>query len=78
MDDRVVSSEEQTDDEVLESSIRPLVLDEYIGQSEVKENIHVFIEAAKMRNETLDHVLLYGPPGLGKTCLLYTSPRPRD
>lgn len=69
MDDRVVSSEEQTDDEVLESSIRPLVLDEYIGQSEVKENIHVFIEAAKMRNETLDHVLLYGPPGLGKTTL---------
>ena len=71
MDDRVVSSEEQTDDEVLESSIRPLVLDEYIGQSEVKENINVFIKAAKMRNETLDHVLLYGPPGLGKTTLAY-------
>ena len=50
-------------------AIRPIVLSDYIGQSDVKDNIKVFIEAAKMRNEPLDHVLLYGPPGLGKTTL---------
>ncbi len=59
------------DDGVLDNSIRPEVLDEYIGQSDVKENIKVFIEAAKIRGEVLDHVLLYGPPGLGKTTLAY-------
>lgn len=52
-------------------SIRPSLIDEYIGQSEVKENMRIFIEAAKMRNESLDHVLLYGPPGLGKTTMAY-------
>ena len=55
--------------EDIDNNIRPDHLDEYIGQTEVKENIRVFIEAAKMRNEPLDHVLLYGPPGLGKTTL---------
>jgi Holliday junction DNA helicase subunit RuvB len=54
-----------------ENSIRPLLLDEYIGQTEVKENMRVFIEAAKIRKESLDHVLLYGPPGLGKTTMAY-------
>ena len=67
MDERIVSGEELLEDE--EKSIRPLSLSEYIGQSEVKENIKVYIEAAKMREESLDHVLLYGPPGLGKTTL---------
>ena len=54
-----------------ETSIRPSLLEEYIGQSEVKENMKVFIEAAKIRGESLDHVLLYGPPGLGKTTMAY-------
>lgn len=68
MDDRIVTSEELEED-VKETSIRPLTLDEYIGQEDVKQNIKVYIEAAKMRHEALDHVLLYGPPGLGKTTL---------
>lgn len=69
MDDRIISSEKMDEDNVYSDSIRPLSLAEYIGQSDVKENIKVYIEAAKMRNEVLDHVLLYGPPGLGKTTL---------
>lgn len=58
-------------DEQFEKSIRPALIDEYIGQTEVKENMKVFIEAAKIRHESLDHVLLYGPPGLGKTTMAY-------
>ena len=69
MDDRIVSGEELFEDSIKEDSIRPLTLSEYIGQKDVKENIKVYIEAAKMRGESLDHVLLYGPPGLGKTTL---------
>ena len=71
MQESVVRNVEVTDDGILDNSIRPEILDEYIGQTEVKENIKVFIEAAKMRKEALDHVLLYGPPGLGKTTLAY-------
>ena len=67
MDENILDSNLQKED--IDGSIRPECLDEYIGQTEVKENIRVFIEAAKMRNEPLDHVLLYGPPGLGKTTL---------
>ena len=52
-------------------NIRPETLDEYIGQTEVKENLRVFIKSALIREESLDHVLLYGPPGLGKTTLAY-------
>ena len=70
MSDRLLSSEKMSDDS-FEKSIRPVSIDEYIGQSEVKENLNIFITAAKMRNEPLDHVLLYGPPGLGKTTLSY-------
>ena len=60
---------QNVEEESYEKSIRPLTLDEYVGQSEVKENLAIFIKAALMRNETLDHTLLYGPPGLGKTTL---------
>ncbi len=67
MEENILDSNLQKED--IDSNIRPEKLDEYIGQTEVKENIRVFIEAAKMRNEPLDHVLLYGPPGLGKTTL---------
>ena len=68
--DRVMSVEELSED-VKEAYIRPDRMEEYIGQGEVKENLSIFIEAAKMRKESLDHVLLYGPPGLGKTTLAY-------
>lgn len=70
MDERIITAEELEGD-IFESSIRPESLDEYIGQDEIKENLRVFIEAAKMRGESLDHVLLYGPPGLGKTTLAH-------
>ncbi|QKG84136.1 Holliday junction branch migration DNA helicase RuvB [Kroppenstedtia pulmonis] len=69
MDERIISSQMAMEDETVEYSLRPRYLSEYIGQSRVKENLKVYIEAAKMRQETLDHVLLYGPPGLGKTTL---------
>lgn len=75
MKERVITSEELEDDGVVDNTIRPEVLDEYIGQSEVKENIRVFIEASKIRGEVLDHVLLYGPPGLGKTTLAFIIAR---
>ncbi|MDR6226363.1 Holliday junction branch migration DNA helicase RuvB [Desmospora profundinema] len=69
MDERIISSQMSMEDEPVEFSLRPRFLDDYIGQSRVKENLKVYIEAAKMRRESLDHVLLYGPPGLGKTTL---------
>ena len=70
MEERIINPSKKSDDS-FESSIRPQYLDEYIGQTEIKENIRVFIKAAKLRNEPLDHVLLYGPPGLGKTTLAH-------
>ena len=70
MDDRVISGNKLTEDKD-ELNIRPRNLDEYIGQTDVKENMDIFIKSAKIRNKALDHVLLYGPPGLGKTTLAY-------
>ena len=69
MDERLVTGDIQPEDEMDELSLRPQMLSQYIGQNKVKENLRIFIEAAKMRNEALDHVLLFGPPGLGKTTL---------
>ncbi|MCR6110258.1 Holliday junction branch migration DNA helicase RuvB [Bacillus sp. A301a_S52] len=69
MEERIVSADSQGYEEWEERSLRPQSLSQYIGQKSVKENLKVFIEAAKMREECLDHVLLYGPPGLGKTTL---------
>jgi Holliday junction DNA helicase, RuvB subunit len=70
MDERLTTNEKLVEDS-FEKSIRPESIDEYIGQTEVKENLAIFIKAAKIREEPLDHVLLYGPPGLGKTTLAY-------
>lgn len=69
LDDRIISTDEINGDALHDIGIRPRVLDEYIGQAKVKENLKVYIEAARTRKEALDHVLLYGPPGLGKTTL---------
>ena len=64
-----LDKKQKKEEESYEKTIRPLTLDEYVGQSEVKENLAIFIKAALMRDEPLDHTLLYGPPGLGKTTL---------
>ena len=67
----IITNYDSIDDKTLDNTIRPETIEEYVGQNDVKDNIKVFIEAAKMRNEPLDHVLLYGPPGLGKTTLSF-------
>ena len=68
-ENRILTPEYGREDSDIEGSLRPKTLQEYIGQEKVKENMSVYIEAARMRGEPLDHVLLYGPPGLGKTTL---------
>ena len=69
MEKRVISTEVLTEERSVESSLRPVKLAEYVGQDRIKDNLKVYIEAAKNRGEALDHVLFYGPPGLGKTTL---------
>ncbi len=70
MDDRIIDGEERPEDQ-LDRALRPTSLDELIGQAQIKENLRILIEAAKLRSEALDHVLFYGPPGLGKTTLAH-------
>ena len=67
-DERIISTRQLSEDEA-ENSLRPKTMADYVGQTKAKENLSVYIEAAKMRGESLDHTLLYGPPGLGKTTL---------
>lgn len=69
--DRIMSGYADREDDMLEASIRPQTLDEYVGQNVLKENLKIYIQAALQRSEPLDHVLLYGPPGLGKTTLAF-------
>ena len=70
-DDRLVTAARADEDVQYETGLRPRTLDDYIGQDRLRENLHVAITAARQRGEALDHVLLYGPPGLGKTTLAH-------
>ncbi len=71
MTDRVITSEEKEEDIVFDNSLRPKEIKEFIGQDKVKDNLNIFMKAAKQRGEPLDHVLLHGPPGIGKTTLAH-------
>jgi holliday junction DNA helicase RuvB len=70
-ENKITSAKEESGDDSLDQSLRPQSLDEYVGQETVKENLKIFMEAAKTRNEALEHVLIFGPPGLGKTTLAH-------
>ena len=69
MKKRIITTETLEEDQKIEGSLRPQYLEDYIGQTKAKETLKIYIEAAKSRGEALDHVLFYGPPGLGKTTL---------
>ena len=68
---RILDNEQMMDEEMVERTLRPQYLQEYIGQDKVKNQLKIFIEAAKLRDEALDHALLFGPPGLGKTTMAF-------
>ena len=67
--DRIISAAPKREEEVIDRAIRPKLLADYVGQPSVREQMEIFIKAAKLRNEALDHLLIFGPPGLGKTTL---------
>ncbi|MFH1837989.1 MAG: Holliday junction branch migration DNA helicase RuvB [Candidatus Kuenenbacteria bacterium] len=73
--ERIIASKEKPEDKNLDLTLRPKKLSEYIGQEKIKQNLNIFIEAAKKRSEPIEHVLLYGPPGLGKTTLAHIIAR---
>lgn len=75
MPERILTSQLNEEEKKYEATLRPQVLDEYVGQNRIKENLSVYIEAAKKRGDVLDHVIFYGPPGLGKTTLAYIIAR---
>ena len=70
---RVISTQMQEEDIKIETSLRPQTLEDYIGQEKIKDSMKVYIDAAKARGEALDHVLFYGPPGLGNACRNYSQ-----
>ena len=67
--DRIISSQAKMDEDVIDRAIRPKLLADYVGQPQVREQMDIFIKAAKLRQDALDHLLIFGPPGLGKTTL---------
>jgi Holliday junction DNA helicase RuvB len=76
--ERLVTPRQLNGEEELDEQIRPRRLDEFVGQDKVKENLRVFVEAARMRTEPLEHVLLFGPPGLGSSSTRFTAPARRS
>ena len=75
-DDRLVSPADMASDKAMDISLRPRTMDEYIGQEAMREKLSIFLEAARRRQEALDHVLIFGPPGLGKTTLAHVLKTP--
>ena len=75
MTERLIAGESTQEDDALDTSLRPRLLADFVGQDKVKDNLSIAMQASKMRGEPLDHVIVYGPPGLGKTTLATSLPR---